>query len=442
MKRWAIIFIVIACVAGFFYVRHKRNNKEEIFTEKVERGDLFIRVQLTGMIEPKKRVNVKSRVEGRIKKIYAQEGNMVEEGQLIAEVDPEVVKARADEQQSNVSAAASQVQKAALSAALQKEQDELKVSLAKKAYEKALAQQAEAGKIYSRKQELLAQNFISLQEVDSAKTNVSIAKSEAESQKDNIQLSNENLLRDEKISQQEIQSAKARLQGAKASYKAALENLQYTKVYAPLAGLVTYRGVEEGELVASESFGKQSGTTIVTVSDLSEMYATADVDEVDMAKLKTGQKAEIILDAIPEKKFKGEIVEIGMQSSRIQNPGANEISTFPLKIKIISSDKRLKPGMSCNIDVPTAHLKNVLYVPLEVVERKDGKDIVKVKKGDDNVVEKTVITGTRTPTDIEILKGLKKGDEVVLPISSSEDEQKNTQQGRGRHRGLGGGRRR
>lgn len=433
-KKFFVAVVILLAVGGFFYMRHRRNNKEEIFTEKVKRGDLFIRVQLTGMIEPKKRVNVKARVEGRVKKVYVNAGDTVEAGQLIAEVDPELVKARVDEQQSNVSAAASQLQKEELSAALQKEQDTLRVSLAKKAYGKALAQQAEAEKLYSRKQELLLQGFISRQEIDTAKTNVDIAKSEAESQKDNIQLSNENLTRNEKINKQDILSATARLLGAKASYKAALENLQYTKVYAPLAGLVTFRGVEEGELVASESFGKQSGTTIVTVSDLSEMYATADVDEVDMGKLKTGQKAEIILDAVPDETYKGEIVEIGMQSSRIQNPGANEISTFPIKIKIAGNDKRLKPGMSCNIDVLTKHLKNVLYVPLEVVERKDGKDVVKVKLTDGKIIEKNVVTGVRTPTDIEILKGLKKGEDVVLPITTGEDSEKTTAQRRGGRR--------
>ncbi len=434
MKRWIIILIVIACIGGFFYMRHKRNNKEEIFTEKVKRGDLFIRVQLTGMIEPKKRVNVKARVEGRVEKIYADEGDSVHAGQLVAEVDPEVVQARADEQKSNVDAAQSQVKKTELSASLEKQQDVLKLNLAKKTLEKAQAQFLEAEKLYIRKEELFAQKFISQQEMDSSKTSVDVAKADVESQKSSLQIAEEYLQRNQKISQQDIASAKARLQSERASLKAAMENLKYTRVYAPLSGLVTFRGVEEGEMVASESFGKQSGTTIITISDLSEMYATADVDEVDMAKLKTGQKAEITLDAIPDETFQGEIVEIGMQSSRIQNPGTNEISTFPIKIKIISSDKRLKPGMSCNIDVLTKHLKNVLYVPLEVVERKNGKDIVKVKKGDSNVVEKTVITGVRTPTDIEILKGLKKGEDVVLPITNTEENQKTTQQGRGRRR--------
>lgn len=434
MKRWLIILIVIACVGGFFYVRHKRNNKEEIFTEKVKRGDLFIRVQLTGMIEPKKRVNVKSRVEGRIKKVYVNAGDTVEAGQLIAEVDPEVVQARVDEQKSNVSAAASQLEKAKLSASLELQQDELKLKLAKKSYERALAQLAEAEKIHSRKKELLLQGFISQQEGDTAKTSMDVAQKDVESQKENIKLASENFLRNKKISTQEILSAKARMDGAKASYKAALENLQYTKVYAPLSGLVTFRGVEEGELVASESFGKQSGTTIVTVSDLSEMYATADVDEVDMGKLKTRQKAEIALDAVSEETYKGKIVEIGMQSSRIQNAGANEISTFPVKIKIAGNDKRLKPGMSCNIDVLTKHLKNVLHVPLEVVEKKDGKDVVKVKLTDGKIIERTVITGVRTPTDIEILKGLEKGEDVVLPITTGEDSEKATAQRRGGRR--------
>ncbi len=434
MKRWAVILLIFACAGGFFYMRHKRNNKEEIFTEKVARGDLFIRVQLTGMIEPKKRVNVKSRVEGRIKKIYVNAGDTVEEGQLIAEVDPELVKARADEQQSNVTAASSQLQKAELSAALQKEQDELKVSLSKKAHEKAQTQLKEAENIYKRKEELFAQGFLSQQEIDTVKTSLDVAKAEVDSQKDNVQLASENFKRNEKITRQDILSAKARVSGAKASYKAALENLQYTKVYAPMSGLVTFRGVEEGEMVASESFGKQSGTTIVTISDLTEMYATADVDEVDMSKLKTGQKADIVLDAVPEKTFEGEIMEIGMQSSRIQNPGTNEISTFPVKIKIKSNDKRLKPGMSCNIDVLTKHIKNVLYVPLEVVERIDGKDIVKVKLSEDQVADKEVIAGVRTPTHIEIRKGLKKDEEVVLPIPGPDDKPQSTQTRSGRHR--------
>jgi len=237
-------------------------------------------------------------------------------------------------------------------------------------------------------------------------------------------------------------AAQAQYDQSKAALAQAQDDLSKTTITAPMDGVITELNAEVGEIVMIGTMNNP-GTVIMTISDLSEIEAEVEVDETDVANLKSGQESKISIDAYPDTNFKGKVTEIG-NTGQISGYGTQEqVTNFLVKVLLLDEVKGIKPGMSASVDITTDSRKGVLNVPIaSVVLRTEKEDTLKTKKGEKSssnpdslkatdekkkkkekegifIVEKDqakfkpVKTGISDQQNIEIISGIKENDQII-----------------------------
>ncbi len=191
---------------------------------------------------------------------------------------------------------------------------------------------------------------------------------------------------------------------ARANVQTAAEQLENSILYAPINGLVSKVNAEEGEVAAL-------GNPIISIFHRGEIKIEAEVPESDIAEVSLGQTASVTFDAFSSsEEFKAEVVEIEPAATVIQ-----DIVYYKIKLKLKNADQRIKVGMSADMDIFTARKENVMLIPERAIEDENGAKTVQVllEKGETEKVE--VKNGLRGDSgDVEIISGLKEGDEVIL----------------------------
>ena len=228
-------------------------------------------------------------------------------------------------------------------------------------------------------------------------------------------------------------SANEQAEQAKAALKQARDDLSKTTIYSPMAGTVTDLNKEQGEIAIGSQFQPD---VILVVADLSEMEAQVNVDENDIVQIGIGQEAEITVDALPDQVLKGKVSEIANSANASAAGTAEQKTEFEIKIAISEPPQTLRPGMTATADVFTKTNENALSVPIACVAvrtvdqlAKKGEDVKKAeetyKADKDGFVEIVFVidagkavahpvkTGIQSDELIEIIDGLKEGEEVV-----------------------------
>lgn len=226
------------------------------------------------------------------------------------------------------------------------------------------------------------------------------------------------------IKEQDVISAQAKSKSDQIALLDAEQRLKDTEVFSPISGIVTTRNVQIGQIVSSGINNVSGGTTIMTISDLSRIFINASVDESDIGSIGLGQNVKITADAYPNKKFRGKVIQIAPKGVTISN-----VVTFSVKIEVFGKDKTLlKPEMTTNVEIVTIKKDGVLGVPTQAISKKDGKRIVKVIRNNETV-EQQVTVGLKTSDTIEILSGLKEGDEILTDSQGKGDSKWSGKQG-------------
>ena len=384
MKRKTIIttitVIIIAAAAYMLFGRNKVDAGDiNIETAKVTRGTISEQVSATGTLQVIDTVEVGTQVSGIVDKIYVDYNSPVKKGQLIAKIDT-----------TNLAATLEQ-SKAAL--------DNAKADLE--------FQQAN----YNRLEPLIKKNLISQSDFDQVVYNLNVAK--------------------------------ANYNSAMAQYKRNKINLDYAFIYSPINGIVTRRAVQEGQTVAA-SFN--TPTLFVIANDLTQMQVVAKVDEADIGKVKEGQRAEFTVDAYPDRTFSGTIKQIRLTPSI-----TNNVVTYTVIILAPNPDKKLMPGMTATIEIYVKESKDLLVIPSKAIrftmddkvlndyrkKMKEPKDFPPAELAQNGINTKTVWvkkdslirpvqvkTGLDDDIQVQILSGLKPGEEV---ITGMEEQQKVTE---------------
>ena len=240
----------------------------------------------------------------------------------------------------------------------------------------------------------------------------------------------------------QYQSALLRHSEYMARYKQILRNAARTTIHSPIDGIITQLSVEKGEKVVGTEMMR--GTDMMIVSDLTVMNAVVDVDENEIVSVKVGDSAKVSVHALTDEILYGRVVEIGHSANTTAQGTSEEVTNFQVKIRIIDEDSRLRPGMTCEVDIMTETKYNVLAVPRMAVtvrakdsdtldnqneESQDGITIKKINdkkkkvkerpptvvfvKEGDIVLKREVKTGVSDYDFMEITAGLKEGEEVV-----------------------------
>lgn len=246
-------------------------------------------------------------------------------------------------------------------------------------------------------------------------------------------------------------SARGHMQTQEATLRANEDMLQRTIAVAPFDGVVTNEPVREGETVV-EGIQNTEGSTLMTLADMSVVTAEVKVDETDIVNVQLGQAAEVSVDALPGKTFKGTVTLVGDQAllrstgiaTSQSTTGAEEAKDFKVVVTLTDPNNELRPGLSCTAKITTAHKANVISLPIQALTMHDPADDAKKSSGGVQaasapapdsgatsnqiqgvfVVQKDahgrlrakfvpVTTGITGATDIEVLSGLNPGDEIV-----------------------------
>lgn len=395
--------VVVGGIVGFSVTRDSRN-RIAVQTGKAAKSDLVSTVSASGEIRPKKYVNVSANVSGRITALLVEEGERVRKGQVLARIDSTRFEAVTRQSDAAVQSARADVARA-----------EADVDLSQLNFERA--------------RQMWNDKLISEQAFQQAEADL-------------------------KMKQAALDSAKKRIAQLQAALDSNTDDLEKTTVVSPMDGVVTSLQKEEGEVViGAQSF---SPTVIMQVADLSVMETEILVDETDIQHVALGQKAEIRVDALQDTKVFGVVTEIGSSAiprgasgtstAASSTSTANQAKDFKVTVTLENPPQSLRPGLNATADITTAVKKGVVAVPIQaVVVRevdKDGKVVDpgapapggggpgaattatparsknEEKDGVFVVVDGTarfrpVKTGLIGETEIEVLEGLKEGEELV-----------------------------
>jgi HlyD family secretion protein len=313
---------------GAFFAS-RGDNGTLVTVETIQKRDLEAIVSASGKIEPKKTVNISAQTMGRVTRLGVQEGDRVKAGQFLLQIDPVNAEAAVRRDVAAVAGAQTSLEQARVS--LQSAQANLDV----------------ARQNLKRQQDLWAAGLTTRETLERSQAEVEVRES------------------DLKAREQEIKTRETQLRQQEAGLAASRHTLAQVRFEAPFDGIVTRRNVEEGENVVIGTMNN-AGTVLLTVADMSTIEAEVEVDETDIPYVQMGQPAKIEIDAIQGKTFTGKVTEIGNSPIQATGTGQQRTATnFKVTITIEGQIPEVRPGFTCTAEITTATRKNVIAVPIQ-----------------------------------------------------------------------------
>lgn len=345
--------LVIISISGY-YLFIRNLNPVSVKTITLNRGELKVTVTATstGTVKAEDEEKISAQRTGRIIKLNYEEGDLIKKGDMIAELDSREAAVHVHQLEAVFRSSEARVTHA-------------KVNL------------DDAERTLKRMKTLYKDGLISAEALDNAQKNYDI----------NLSL---------------YESSIANLKEMKASLETARIQFEYSFIKATMTGVISQRPVVLGETVSIASH-------IATIIRPEKIYVKATVDEVDAGRVSAGQPVTITIDAFPGKVFNGKVTRV----SPIVLGVKQETRTFEVRIGFDVEEKGIKPGMSADIEIITDILKGVLYLPAHTVVERKGKKMVYIAEGKKARLVPVEI-GLNTWNYIEIKKGLKEGDKIIM----------------------------
>ena len=383
-KKKVVIFSIvfaIAVIAAFVAMKAAGGKKEApkspVKTGKAEVADVQVKVTEVGNVQPEVKVDVKSAVSGKVTQIFHRDGDTVHRGDVLARVEPDLNQAQSLADTKNA------------------------LSSAQIAYQ-------QAKKNYDQDHALFTVGLLANKQNRDSETAYLAAKQELEKAQEKYSL----------VEKSGIPIGQSP------------EKFEGSNVVAPMDGVVLTKDAEIGESITSGVSSFNAGTVLFTVADVSKMIVKAGVNEVDIGKIRVGMPVKVTLDAYPKVAFQGRIDRIA-PAVRIDD----KVRVFDVEVRLDAQGRELRSGMTANIEVKGERKEKVLTVPVESVFQRDDGEIVfvkkkldakqleaaaKNKKKDDKEAWKTffekrkVVTGLADNSRVEIVNGVKPGEELAL----------------------------
>jgi len=423
---------LIALSAMVIATRHGRRGQVTVQTARVVRQDLQSVVAASGEIKPKNYINISASAMGRIRQLLVKEGARVRKGQLLGTL--ENIQPGADLEGQRASVRSAEADASAGESALKAASDNVKQ--VQRTIERDRTDLEKAQLDFDRARSLLDHRLIARQDFESKQAALKDAEATLQEAID-------------KMSQAEAQmeQAKAQLAGyqsrvaqSKATLQRFTDVLRDYDFYAPLDGIVTNLPVRVGETVVP-GIQNSSGSTVMTIADMSLITAEVKVDETDIVTLQLGQTAEVAIDAMPGQTFSGRVVEIG-NTAILRSTGlaasesavsSQEAKDFKVVVALDAPPEAVRPGLSCTARITTATRHGAIAVPLQALTVKQSSELAHGAAGSVAaggarartvtgvfVVRQgraefhTVRTGISGSLDVEVIEGLNENEEIVI----------------------------
>lgn len=408
MKKKSVIIIGIIVLLTALIIAKKKGfiGGEDLIsveTETVFLGSITETVPANGKIQPEMEVKISPDVSGEIIELTIQEGDWVEQGDLLLRINPEIYLANLDRMKASL--------------------NNMRSSLAQ---QKSQLKNTELN--HFRNSSLFKQGAISSLEYEGSENAYEMA-------------------------QLAVEASQFSVKSSEASLKEAQDNLNRTSIYAPISGTISRLNVEQGERVVGTA--QMTGTELLRIADLEHMEVVVDVSENDILRVKLGDEAEIDVDAYMKEKFLGTVTEIA-NSANLIGTSADQVTNFEIKIRILKKSyihlmathsQPFRPGMTASVAIKTQTKENIKLLSIQsVTTRKDSSSLAPSTKekysSDKNEKEAfecvfvysngqvklvAVETGIQDDQNIEILSGLSSGDEIVnAPYSAVSKKLRNS----------------
>jgi HlyD family secretion protein len=321
--------IVLLGAIAYANIRFKRVDGLEVTTEGVQKRHLEAIVSASGKIQPKRDVNISADTMGRVTDLAVEEGDRVDKGQFLLQIDPRNLRSAVQRTEASLAAARSQV-------------EQLRVSIESS---KVALKQAEDN--YNRQQNLWKGGLTTRETLEKTENDLKLRQSDLRSQ------------------EQQLRTQQLRMESESATAESARFDLSKVRIESPIKGIVTRRNIEEGETVVIGTMNN-AGTVLLTIADMSVIQAEVEVDETDLPTIRMGQPAKVTIDAMPGQTFPGKVTEIG--NSPIQTTGgsaATQATNFKVVVTLDKEIAEVRPGFTCTAEITTAVRDNVIAVPIQ-----------------------------------------------------------------------------
>lgn len=308
MKKLIALIIVLGAIGGGGYWYYKYGTPEvkpQVTESAVQRGSVVETVKATGTLDAMRTVQIGTQVSGVVQQLYVDFNDIVKTGQLLAELDPSILQVQVQVQEANL-----------LKSKVDLEQRNITLENDKKKLE--------------RQQELFAKNLVTKEQLETSQLTV-------------------------KMDEASINSSKASQVQTEANLSTAKLNLGYTKIYAPIDGVITNRAADKGQTVNATN----SAPTLYTMAtDLTTMKLTASIDEAEVSKVRTGQPVTFTVDSYAGSTFRGMVKQVRLNAKNSQN-----VVTYETVIDVQNGDLRLKPGMTATLTIEVQRADDVFKIP-------------------------------------------------------------------------------
>ena len=324
--------LVVASAGGGGYYWFQREPVLTVTTEAIRERDLDATVSASGKIQPKRLVNVSADTPGRVVDLAVNEGDLVRKGQFLLQIDPRSLRTRVDSGAASLGAA------------------EASLEQTRQAVQTARVQLDQAQRNLARQQELWQEQLTTREALERAENDVRAAQSALQER--------------EKL----VTAQAARLGQERAGLESARYDLSKVRIESPIDGIVTRRNIQEGETAVTGTMNNP-GTVLLTLADMSVIQAEIEVDETNIPHVVFGQRASIVIDALPDKTFTGRVTEIGNSPIQTAGAGAGSRQATNFKVVVVVDDDipGVRPGFTCTADITTATRTGVTAVPIPAV---------------------------------------------------------------------------
>lgn len=346
-KRILILVGAAAVIAVLLWINKSRQaSAYEVETSKAALRTIVQTVAANGKIQPETDIKISADVSGEITELHVEEGDTVEQGQLLAKIWPELYLTAVDRATAGLNSA------------------KVNLSTSEIAVKQAQSRYVQAENDYERNKKLFQDKVISKAEFDAITASYEVA------------------LEELKAARERVQAARFGVQNAQAGLNEARENLSRTSIFSPATGVVSRLNIEQGEKVVGTA--QMAGTEMMVISNFNQMEVIVEVNENDILSISKGDTARIEVDAYGSRQFDGIVTEIAKSAmTGTGMSGTSEIANFEVKVLILQSSYAdlLKvsstpflPGLSASVEIETEKRNEVLSLPIECVTTRENEE--------------------------------------------------------------------
>ena len=363
LKMWIGVVTIVPIILAvlYLYVVNPTIEVEVVTISLVYPSQSMTSLNASGYVVAQRKAAVSSKATGRLEWLGVEEGSKVKKNEVIAQIEDRDVAAVREQAGANVNNARS-------------------------SFDQAKAELDDAILNYKRNKELVAKGYISRMDFDTADARY-------------------------KRAQAGVAGAEAAINSAKAALKAAEVAVEYTRVRAPFDAVVLTKDADVGDIVTPLGAAVNARASVVTIADMASLKVEADVSESNLGKVKVGQPCEVLLDALPDKRFRGAVHMIVPTADRSK-------ASVMVKVRFLDQDPRILPEMSAKVAfleraITSQEEQPRVVVNPDAIVSREGSQIVFLAIGD-HVKEIAIRTGEKMGDMLAVLDGVKVGDKVVL----------------------------